>query len=804
MKFTLSWLKDYLETDSSLDDILETLTSVGLEVEDVQDSAKDFAPFRVAYVESAEQHPDADRLKVCQVKTQDGMVQVVCGAPNARAGMHAVFAPSGSYIPGLDVTLKKSKIRGVESNGMLVSEKEMCLSEDHNGIIDLDTPHEIGTPMTEIYGMDDVMIDIGLTPNRADCAGIYGIARDLAAAGLGTLKAPDTTPVKESFKTDMRVDIHDDGNACRAFYGREIRGVKNGQSPEWFQNRLKAIGLRPISALVDITNYMTMAFCRPLHVYDMARLSGNIHVRFGKKGEEFDALNDKSYKVDDTMCVIADDSGMIGLGGIVGGVSTGCEEDSTNIFLECAYFDPAKIAKTGRKLQVISDARYRFERGVDPEFLNEGVEIATKLILEFCGGEVSDIIKTGEVPSTARQIDFAPNKTRKLGGIDIAEDKQEAILNALGFGVEKTSQDQWRITPPSWRGDIDGSADIVEEVLRIHGLDNIEAISIRPDDVAHNMVQPASYLRVNAAQKRLASRGLQECVTWSFMNEKLADQFLPEDKKVDTQAITLTNPISEDLSRMRTSILPNLINALKRNQDRGYGNAALFETGPVFFGINPEDTQVVASGARHSVQGSRHWSSSEANRPVDAFDAKADALAAIDACGGPAATAQITNDAPHWYHPGRSGSIRLGKNVLAHFGEIHPAILEDIDIQGPVCGFEVFLENLPHSKNKATARKLLKLSPLQPVHRDFAFLVEQDVKADSLVRAIIAADKNLIDQVDVFDVYQGKGVDENEKSVAVNVRIQPKDVTLRDEDLEALSKKIIDTVANKTGGRLRA
>ncbi len=803
MKFTLSWLKDYLDTDATLDQIVIGLTAVGLEVEGVQDKAQIYAPFKVAHVEEAVQHPDADRLRVCKVRTDDGVVhQVVCGAPNARTGMKAVFAPSGSYIPGLDVTLKKSQIRGVDSNGMLVSEKEMLLSDEHKGIIDLPEDTPIGTPMADLFGLNDPIVEINVTPNRADCAGIYGIARDLAALGLGTLKPLPNNPVKGAFQSPTKVTLAKDGHGCRTFYGRTIRGVKNGPSPEWLQNRLKSIGLRPISALVDITNYMTIGLCRPLHVYDADRLKGDIHVRGGQSGEKFDALNDKSYTLEGGMTAICDDSGVLGLGGIVGGTTTGCEDSTVNVFLECAYFDPSDIAKTGRKLQVISDARYRFERGVDPAFLAQATDIATRMIIDLCGGEASEIVIAGQAPSCAREIVFTPGLTSKLGGIDIDPARQKNILLHLGFAV-KNSGDHWVVNPPSWRADIEGAADLVEEVLRIHGLDHIPPVSVRADDTRSLATQPVSYLRRSAVARSLAARGLQECVTWSFMAEKLADQFLPKDINVDTKAITLVNPISSDLSRLRTSILPNLVNALKRNHDRGHGNAALFEVGPVFFGINPEDTKDVAAGVRHGGAGSRHWSGADASRPVDAFDAKADALAAIAACGGPASL-QVGDDAPEWYHPGRSGVLRLGKNIIAHFGEIHPLILEEIDIQGPVCGFELFLESLPQTRAKGTAKKLLALSALQPLTRDFAFLLDRAITADNLVRAIAGADKNLIADVSVFDVYQGKGIADTQKSVAVSVKIQPKDATLRDEEIDALSTRIIKEVESKTGGKLRA
>ena len=816
MKFTLSWLKSYLDTDATLEQIVEKLTSVGLEVEGVNDPAAQFASFAAAYVEKAEQHPDADRLKVCDVRTKDGMVQIVCGAPNARAGMKAVFAPSGSYIPGLDVTLKKSKIRGVESNGMLVSEKEMMLSDEHNGIIDVSDRDDVdvGTPMAEIFGLNDPVIEIGLTPNRADCAGIYGIARDLAAAGLGTLKPLPRYEFKSFGACPVAVKIEQDGNGCDAFRGRMIRGVKNGPSPQWLQNQLKAIGLRPISALVDITNFFTFGYARPLHVYDADRLSGCITVRMGRKGEKFDALNDKSYEVDKTMTVITDDSGVLGLGGIVGGVSTGCEEGTTNLFLECAYFNPVDIAKTGRKLQVSSDARYRFERGVDPAFLEQAVELATSMIVDICGGEVSDVVQAGDAPVASKMISFDPNMTLKLGGLDVSLSTQRDILTGLGFEVSDSDGQLWSVSVPSWRADIDGAADLVEEIIRIDGLDNLPSLSVRDISNEERVIgqanQPVSYIRRTQAQRNLADRGLLETISWSFVSDQIADLFVPADRAVDQASLTITNPISEDLKRMRTSLLANLVPAIKRNQDKGlsnvnFGGAALFEVGPVFFGIDPKDTTEMASGVRHLIKGQKHWGQSGEDRNVDVFDAKADALAVIKACGGPESAQIEQGNAPQWYHPGRSGVIRLGKNVLAYFGEIHPMVLEMLDVQAPIAAFEVFLDAIPAPRGgNKTAKKLLNVSAFQPVTRDFAFLLSEDVSSDQLVRAMSSADKNLIEEVSVFDIYQGKGIEDGQKSVAVRVRIQPTQATLTDQQLEELSGKVVGLVEGKLGGRLRS
>ncbi len=795
MKFTINWLKKHLETSASDAEICETLTDIGLELEEFEDISAKFAAFKVAYVEHAEKHPDADKLQVCTVKTEDETIQVVCGAPNARTGMKAIFAPSGTYIPGLDVTLKKSKIRGVESNGMLVSEKEMCLSDEHAGIIEVDEKHEIGTAMADIYGLNEKIIEIGLTPNRADCAGVYGIARDLAAAGLGTLKETDTAPIKGSFPSPINVRIEDDG--CRVFYGRTIKNVKNGPSPQWLQNMLTNIGLRPISALVDITNLMTMDYARPLHVYDADKLNGDIVVRSTKAGEELDALNDKSYNAIDGAVGITDESGLIGLGGIVGGTSTGCDENTTNIFVESAYFDPMRIARAGRDMNVSSDARYRFDRGVDPEFTATGLEIATRLIQELCATdatEISDIVKAGAEPEWKRSITFDPDFTEKLCGVAIEHSQQIDILKSLGFTVEGN-----QVTPPSWRGDVEGAADLVEEVVRIYGFDKIEPVSVRGES---GVVHPAETLKLNRTRKARAamtSIGLDECVTWSFMSKELAKHFGSN----DNDALTLSNPISTELAQMRPSILPNLIEAASRNADKGYANASLCEVGPVFQSQKANGQHYGAAGIRTGDKFARNWHKDTAPRPVDAYDAKADALRVLEACGAPAGNAQISRNAPAHYHPGRSGVLRLGKNVIAQFGEIHPAILEDMGIKVPVVGFEVFLENIPAPRKKGTTKPLLKLAALQPVSKDFAFIVKNDISSEDIIRAAKSSDKKLITQAQIFDVYDGKGIEDGHKSLALNITIQPIDATLTDEKIEEIMNNVIDAVSGKCGGVLR-
>ena len=797
MKFTLSWLKDHLDTNASLQEITDKLTALGLELEGVEDPTEKFAPFKVAYVEKAEQHPDADRLRVCIVDTGEEKVQVVCGAPNARTGMKAMFAPAGAYVPGTDMVLKKGKIRGEESNGMLVSEREMGLSDEHDGIIDLPEDTKVGTPFTEIFGMNDPVIDIALTPDRGDCAGVRGIARDLAAAGLGTLKPLDTSAVKGNGDGKIGVTLSARDH-CPLFMGRLVKNIENKASPTWMQNRLKAVGLRPISALVDITNYVSLDLARPLHVYDADLLKGGINVRDAKTGEEFDALNDKSYTAEDGMCAITDDSGLIGLGGVVGGVSTGCTEDTKNVFIESAYFNPNSTAKTGRALQVDSDARYRFDRGVDPEFTVDGIEIATKLVMKLCGGEPMDVVKSGDVPDWKREIDFDPSYTKKLSGMDVPEAQQKEILENLGFTFSGN-----KVTPPSWRSDVasdgsNGKADLVEEVIRVIGYDHIEAVPVRSANAISDSAETPNITRSRMARSALATRGLSECVTWSFMPKELAGHFGSNDN-----SLTLSNPISSDLDQMRPSILPNLISAASTNADKGNGDTKLFEVGPVFPSAKPDGQLTIATGIRFGAVADKHWSSDQAHRQNDIYDAKADAMAALEAAGAPTGNLQTSREAAGHYHPGRSGVIKQGKNILAQFGEIHPAILDDMDIKAGVVGFEVFLDNLPTPKKKGPAKSLLQLSQFQPVSRDFAFIVDENVEVEQITRAAIGAERNLIASVEVFDVYQGKGVEEGKKSIAINVMIQPVKQTLTDPEIEGIAQKIVDAVSAKTGAVLR-
>jgi phenylalanyl-tRNA synthetase beta chain len=795
MKTTLSWLKSHLATNASLDDIVARLVMLGIEVEGVVDRAAALAPFRVAHVVSAEPHPNAERLRVCIVDTGSERLQVVCGAPNARTGMRGVFAPVGSTIPRTGLLLKQSMIRGVASNGMLCSGYEMGVSDDHDGIIELAPDAPVGESFARIAGLDDAIIEVKVTPNRADCLGVHGIARDLAAAGLGKLILPDAAPVEGRFASPTWVHLATlDQKACPLFIGRTIRGVRNGPSPRWLQDRLTAIGLRPISALVDITNFLTFDLNRPLHVFDTARIAGDLVVREARAGERIKALNGREYALDAEMTVIADDAEVLSLGGVIGGESTGCGETTTDVFVEAALFDPVRTAATGRKLSLQSDARYRFERGLDPAFVAPGMEIATRLILELCGGEPSAPVVAGAVPEWQRSYRLRPDRVATLGGVDLPGETQRRILDALGFGIAEQNG-AMTVAPPSWRGDIEGEADLVEEVLRVHGYDAIAAVPLERDTALPRPALDPAQRRVGFVRRTLAARGLVEAVTFSFMAAGDAALFggvKPE--------LRLINPISADLDVMRPSILPNLLAAARRNADRGLADSALFEVGAQYHDDTPEGQATVAAGLRHGQSGPRHWR--DPGRPVDAFAAKADALAALAAAGTPTENLQASADPPAWYHPGRAGTLRLGAKVLAHFGEVHPAVLAACALKGPAAGFEVFLDAVPPPR-KARGRAPLKLSPFQPVERDFAFLVPADLPAETLLRAARGVDRTLIAEIRLFDVYAGAGLPAGRKSLAITVVLQPEEATLTDEQIEAFSIRLVAQVAKATGGELR-
>jgi phenylalanyl-tRNA synthetase beta chain len=807
MKFTLSWLKDHLETDATLNEICERLTAIGLEVEDVDDKAA-YKPFVIAKVLSAEKHPSADRLKVLMVDAGDGKpVQVVCGAPNALAGMIGAFAKPGTYVPGIDVTLAVGNIRGVESHGMMCSEKELDMSDNHDGIIDLAEDAPVGTPFASYAGLDDPVIEINLTPNRPDCTSIHGIARDLAASGLGTLK-PQAKP---DFKTEGQTSVGlkiilDDERLCPGFGLRLVRGVKNGPSPLWMQQRLKAIGLRPINALVDITNFMTFDHGRPMHVFDAAKVKGDLTVRRALDGETVLALDTREYKLNPSNVVISDENGVESIGGIMGGEHSGCDENTVDVLIESALWDPINIAKSGRALGIITDARYRFERGVDPEYMVPGLDRTTQLVLELCGGVAAEAKVVGYKGHQPKIVDFPYAEVKRLTGLEVSTEESRHILTRLGFAVEGSGE-RVSVTVPSWRPDVDGKADLVEEVMRIHGVDQIKPEPIEKLSSVNAKILTTLQIRTRTAKRALASRGMLEAVTWSFIPEDQAKLF-----GGGARALKLANPIAADMSDMRPSLLPGLLSAAQRNADKGFGDVAIFEVSGTYESDRPEGQRRVAGGIRRgtaTINGTgRLWSNTAkgGGKPVDVFDAKADALAVLEACGLPMGNVQVEKGAPEWYHPGRSGTIKMGpKVVLGYFGEFHPKMLGALDVSGALCGFEVFLDAMPEPKKKATRTKPpLELSPFQVVKRDFAFVVSSDVEAGAIVKAASTADRKLITGVNVFDVFEGASLGEGRKSIAVEVLIQPVERTLTDEDFDALTAKIVANVEKTTGGTLRA
>ncbi len=809
MKFTLSWLKDHLDTKASLDEITEKLSAIGLEVESVEDPGAKLGSFRVARIVEAKKHPNADKLQIVMVEVEKGKppLEVVCGAPNARAGLIGVFAPLGTYIPGSNITLEKKPVRGVVSNGMMCSAAELELSDESQGIIELDQKMEakIGASYVDAAGLADPVIEVKLTPNRPDCTGVRGIARDLAAAGLGKLKPePKLGAIDEAFECRLALKLEftpETADACPVFATRTIRGVKNAPSPAWLQNRLQAVGLRPINALVDVTNYISMDRGRPLHVYDAGKIKGGIHVRLGKPGETFLGLDGKEHSVDNTMCVIADDSGPLGLGGVIGGEASGSTEATTNVLIESAYFDPQRTASTGRKTGLMTDARYRFERGVDPAFVLPGLDLATDMIVKLCGGVASKAKVAGKVPAAKRVVAFELTRVEKLTGLKLKDSEIKGILEKLGCTLDAKGK-ALKVTLPTWRPDLHGPADLVEEVVRIAGLDRVPATPLaRPAGIARPVLTERQR-RARRAKRTLAARGLVEAVTWSFITRAEAQAF-----GGGADALELANPISSEMSSMRPSLLPGLLTAARRNHNRGFADVALFELGQAYRGEAPADQYLAAAAVRAGtakLQGSgRHWDG--AALPVDLFDAKADVVAVLAALGFDAGKAQVTRDAPSWYHPGRSGTLRLGpKLVLAHFGELHPATLKALDVDPPAVAFEIFLDALPPEKAKGRAKPRLEAADLLPVRRDFAFVLDAAVAAGDVVRAALSADKALIETVSVFDVFEGGTLgDAGKKSLAIEVTLQPKTETLTDKDIEAVAEKIVAAVKKATGGEIR-
>ncbi len=809
MKFTLSWLKTHLETEAPLDVIVETLTRIGLEVEHVDNPAEKLAPFRIAEILQAEPHPNADRLQVCKVDVGEAeALQVVCGAPNAREGLKTVFAAPGAYIPAKDFTIAKGIIRGVESGGMMCSPEELGLEGDSSGIFELSPDAPVGQSYALWAGLDDPLIEINLTPNRADAASVYGIARDLAAAGLGHLIETPIGAIAGAFPcpVEARLDFaHDDAHLAPLFALRLVRGVKNGQSPEWLRNRLKSIGLRPINALVDITNFLTFDRGRPLHVFDANKVSGNLVVRRGRSGESLLALDGKTYALDENIVVIADDNGVESLAGVMGGEASGCDEATTDVLIESALWEPANIAQTGRKLGIVSDARYRFERGVDPAFALPGLELATRLVLDLCGGAPSELFVAGHAPDDRQTIDFAYSEVERLTGLKLEPAEMAGALEKLGFAIagQASNAERVHVRAPSWRPDIEGKADLVEEIIRLAGLDRITPVPLERESAISGPVLTLLQKRVRGARRALASRGMVEAVTWSFVAKAQAEIFgggAPE--------LSLANPIASDLSDMRPSLLPGLIAGARANFARGFGDVALFEVGQIFKSDAEDGQFIAAAGLRRGTAkpsgAGRHWADKAA--PVDVFDAKADCLALLATLGIAAGAIQIVPGGPAFLHPGRSAILQFGpKNVVGWFGELHPRALEVFDATGPMAAFEIILDALPAPKARPTkARPKLELSEFQPVERDFAFIVDNSVRSADLIKAAQAADRNLIVNVGVFDLYAGPGVPEGKKSVALNVTLQPREKTLTDAEIDAVAAKIVAEASKKTGAMLRS
>ena len=795
MKFTLSWLKDHLDTDAPLSTIVDAMTAAGLEVEHVVDPSAKLKPFSVAKVVEAVQHPNADRLRVCQVDTIDGRREIVCGAPNARAGLTTIYAPLGAYVPGSGVTLEARPVRGVVSNGMLCSARELEVSEEGDGILELDEALPVGRLAAEVFGADPV-IDFEVTPNRPDWLGVDGIARDLAAVGLGELKVQPVEPVAGQFPCPIEVVLQD-REACPMFAGRVIRGVRNGPSPEWLQVRLRAIGLRPISALVDVTNFLSYDRDRPLHVYDAGRISGDtLTVRLARAGERMAALDGRTYPLTPEMTVIADESGVIDLGGVMGGASTGVSDATTDVFLEAAWFDPLRTAQTGRELSLFSDAQYRFARGVDPGFVVPGLELATRMILEFCGGQPSLPVLEGDLPPSPRPMEFDPTQVESLTGLKVEPARIAEILRKLGFEVE--AGPVFRVQAPNWRRDVDGPADLVEEVARITGLSALPSTPLPYAAPPIGGVATPRQARVRAARVGLASAGYAETIGWSFTSLALAELFGGGD-----QRLMLANPIASDLDCMRPSTLPGLIQAVGRNAARGLGDCALFEVGPVFSDATPEGqrTAVAAVLAPHAA---RRW---DGSAEEDVFTLKGDLMRLLEDLGAPVASLQVVQgSAAPWWHPGRAARVQLGpKAVLAEFGALHPRVLKALGVPGPVYGFELWLEAVPEPRRGgARGRPALDLPALMPLSRDFAFVVDRDRAAGDLARAAAGVDRTLITGVRVFDVYEGAGLSDTTKSVALEVAIQPREKTLTDAEIETLCGKVVSAVEKATSGKLRS
>jgi len=805
MKFTLSWLKDHLQTDVALDDLVLGLTDLGLEVDSVIDPAKKVAHLTVGEIVRVEQHPNADRLKVCEVNIGDSSKQIICGAINARAGIKVVVAQPGDYVPGIDTIIKVGNIRGVESHGMMCSERELMLSEEHDGIIELDSKACVGAKYVDQCNDLDVVVDIAITPNRPDALGVRGVARDLAAKGLGEFKQRNVSRINGTFKSPVSIKIAEEvlTKDCPLFVGRHIRGVVNRQSPKWLQDRLTAIGLRPISALVDITNFVTYDSARPLHVFDVAKLGGCLTVRKALFGESMLALDGLEYNLGPDDTVISSGQIVESIAGIIGGMNSGCELNTTEVLVESAYFDPISTAKTGRKLKINSDARYRFERGVDPLFVEKGIDFASKLILDICGGELSEVIVVGTPPFVDKVVELRPDRVNSLVGITIPKEEQERILRALGFVVLHKSS-TFQVKVPSWRPDVFGEADLIEEIVRVTSLSKLEGAPLKQTHVG--VIKPVFtpfQKRVSRLRRKIVSLGLNECISYSFIDKKSAKLF-----SKGIKSIKLLNPISSEMTHMRPSIIPGLLQAAKRNQSRSYNDLKLFELGEVFFGNKPGEQRTNVAGILVGKYLPKN--SYSQLRDVDAFDVKKIVESALDNMFViPDRLLIVRDEIEDFYHPGRAGKLCLGpNNVLATFGELHPKILKHYDLKGPVVLFEIFMDAVPFPKKRKLIRPPIKISEFQPVERDFAFVVAVNCEVESIKKAILASEKELIIEARIFDIFEGEEAERQlgsgKKSVAFMVKLQPLDATFTDNDLETVSQKIIKSVQNATGASLRS
>ena len=797
MKFTLSWLKDHLDTNKNLDIIVDTLTNIGLEIESIEDKSKDYNDFTVAEVVKTEKHPDADRLKVCTVKSIDGTYQVVCGASNAREGMKGIFAPENSFIPGTGVKLKKSKIRGVESCGMLVSEREMGISDEHDGIIEVDSKYSLGEKFIQVFNLDDPIIEINITPNRGDCLSVRGVARDLAAAGLGELKENSSIKkIEGTFESPIKWEkdfAGDEEYICPGVAGRYFKNIINKESPAWLKQRLKAIGLRPISALVDITNYITYDLGRPLHVYDADKISGNLKIRYAKENENCLTLDEQNRECKTDMIVISDDKQLHGIGGVMGGFDSSCSFNTKNVFLEVALFDPISVTKTGRHLKLQSDARYRFERGIDPTSIQWGVHAATKMILDLCGGEASKPVQTSILEYTHHSFDFNTDKIKFIGGVDVPKDKQKSILESLGFNVSERDN-IFNITIPSFRPDIEGEADIVEEIIRIYGYNQIPITNVS-DHTNKKIVLSSELKSFYKIKREIANTGYLEAITWSFMDEKVA-------KLLSDNVIKIKNPISADLNVMRPSNIPNLLTAINLNKSKMIFSGKIFEVGPIF-DETLNDRQVnVATGIAYGNVSGNNWNSEK--KEFDVFAIKSDLMRILKSLNAPIDNFSYEAISNKVFHPGKSSSLRIGKNIIAKFGELNPILLKSLDISNAVVAFEIFTDTLAQFQNKKTSTvSAFDNNPFQAVERDFAFLLPKPIKANDIVNKIKKIDKKIINKVSIFDVYEGEKINKELKSIAIRVLLQPLEKTFSDEEIEGISSQIVDTVTTSFSATLR-